>query len=198
MNSLTRRFFSNAIKSTNIKIPCTSNLLDTEKHAITNIVSSRPQISPSTINALQQMQKMYPYIYAKVYINNFPYTVTKGDIIVSGYLRDYNVGDLIRFDTVSEIGTRDATLKGNKFIDPNYYFITGVVLSQTFGKKIRCRIGYKRLLKTIKKKEAQPKITMIRIRESVSQLRIVHHDYHILSFCLSILKIPNFLNGIQL
>ena len=74
------------------------------------------------------MQKSYPSLYACVHVRNTKFYVVPGDLIHCYRLKKGEVGDIVQFDQVTEIGTRDHTLKGGRMINPKYFRVTGIII----------------------------------------------------------------------
>uniref|UniRef100_A0A060T4H4 Large ribosomal subunit protein bL21m n=1 Tax=Blastobotrys adeninivorans TaxID=409370 RepID=A0A060T4H4_BLAAD len=71
-------------------------------------------------------------LYAKIHIYDRNFLVTEGDTITLPVdLKGVKVGDVLNFDQVSEIGSRDYTLTGNNRISPKVFSIKGRVIEKT-------------------------------------------------------------------
>lgn len=74
-------------------------------------------------------------LYARIHIHNWNMLVTEGDIVkIPANMKDVKIGDTLIFDQVSEIGSRNHTLSGER-IDPSQFSIKGVVLEKTRVKR---------------------------------------------------------------
>lgn len=74
-------------------------------------------------------------LYARIHIHNWTMLVTEGDIIkIPANMKDVKIGDTLKFDQVSEIGSRNYTLSGER-IDPSQFSIKGVVLEKSRVKR---------------------------------------------------------------
>jgi ribosomal protein L21 len=67
-------------------------------------------------------------LFATVELKNRPYQVSKNDIIITPRMNDLKLGDVISFDRVREIGSKDWILRGNPFILPEYFSIKAVCI----------------------------------------------------------------------
>lgn len=72
------------------------------------------------------------HIFAKVHMHNNAYLVTKGDQMRLPYrFKGLKVGDVINFEHVSQIGSRDHVFQGDKYISQDHFNIEGVVTALT-------------------------------------------------------------------
>ena len=67
-------------------------------------------------------------LFATVELKNRPYQVSKNDIIIAPRMNDLKLGDVISFDRVREVCSKDWMLRGNPFILPDYYSIKAVCI----------------------------------------------------------------------
>lgn len=75
-------------------------------------------------------------LYATIHIHDRKFLVTEGDkIILPVKMRDVKIGDILNFDQVSVIGSRDYTLTGGPRIDRNVFSIKGTVIEKTREKR---------------------------------------------------------------
>jgi large subunit ribosomal protein L21 len=82
-------------------------------------------------------------------------------------LKDVNVGDVLTLDAITELGSRDYTLRGSPYVSTQLATVSATVVEHTMGKmekifKKKRRKGYQR---TIKHKQ-----TYTRLRISDIQL----------------------------
>lgn len=104
-------------------------------------------------------------LYATIHIHDRKFLVTEGDkITLPVKMRDVKIGDVLNFDQVSVIGSRDYTLTGGPRIDRKVFSIKGRVIEKTREKreveeKTKPR---RRHVRHIVKKNA---LTVIRISE---------------------------------
>lgn len=82
--------------------------------------------------------------YAIVEVKNRPYHIYPNNIIVTGRQSRLTPGDIIALDRVREIGCRDYILKGNPYIHPSYFRITGCVLSGIVSQDISTTLKRRR------------------------------------------------------
>jgi large subunit ribosomal protein L21 len=76
--------------------------------------------------------KNAPNIYMTVHFNKFPYLVSPNDTIhLPVKLPDAPVGSILKMTYVSRIGSRDYTLLGKPYIDPNIFTLKMRVLEHT-------------------------------------------------------------------
>lgn len=90
-------------------------------------------------------------LFAKVLIHNFAFTVVPADIIVTHRLKNHAVGDRVKFDNVTEIGSKDYHLKG---LPSSNHRVVGTIIEHSRGSKVRAKMRKqrkgRRALKTIK------------------------------------------------
>lgn len=114
--------------------------------------------------ALEKINSQYPHVYAKLLIHNFPFTVTRTDLLVTHRMRDVQVGDVIELDEVREVGSTDYKLRGTPLIPKGAVRVHAVVMEHTEGAKKRARMRRQRKgrrpMRTIK-----PLITTLRIQD---------------------------------
>ena len=88
-------------------------------------------VKPADITPLVEA----PELYARIHIHKRNLLVTEGDIIkLPVNMKDVKVGDTLVFDQVSELGSRNHTLSGDR-IDPSLFSIKGVVLEKSRVKR---------------------------------------------------------------
>ncbi|KAL2917223.1 hypothetical protein HK105_203288 [Polyrhizophydium stewartii] len=83
--------------------------------------------SKKTIEALDLLRSQTKF-HAIVEIKNRPYHVSKNDIIVTPYMKDLALGEVIELDRVREIGSPDYVLQGNPYVHPSYFQIRATVI----------------------------------------------------------------------
>lgn len=108
------------------------------------------QVSDETKKALKAIEEQKKY-YAVVEIVGSSYMVTEGDIVKVMRLRDVDVGDVLNMDRVRELGSKDYTIRGSKYVSPAFFDIKATVIEKPVGKdiitlKFRPKTGYKKRL----------------------------------------------------
>jgi large subunit ribosomal protein L21 len=103
-----------------------------------------------TMDQLQFLERKLKYTYAKdvtplreahalyatIHIHNRKFLVTEGDqISLPVRFKDVEVGNVLNFDQVSNIGSRDYTLTGKSRIDPHLFSVKGVVVEKSRVKR---------------------------------------------------------------
>jgi large subunit ribosomal protein L21 len=103
------------------------------------------QYALETIEAVNRLRDQIRY-YAIAEIVGRPYLITKNDLVVTNRLKDVSVGDVVRLNRVTELGSRDFTIKGQPLVSKDFFQITATVVEQPMGpfveeikKKRRCR-----------------------------------------------------------
>ncbi|KAJ2487309.1 hypothetical protein IWW37_005308 [Coemansia sp. RSA 2050] len=86
--------------------------------------------SVDLVNRLRDQQKYY----ATVVIKGRPFTVTQNDIIVMDRIQELELGDSLALNQVTELGSRDYTIKGQPFIDSSLFKIEATVIEHPDGK----------------------------------------------------------------
>lgn len=85
-----------------------------------------------TAEQLQPLKLANNHIFAKVHMHNNAYLVTKGDVMRLPYrFKGLKVGDVIDFEHVSQLGSRDYIFQGDKYISKDHFNIKGVVTALT-------------------------------------------------------------------
>ncbi|KAJ2899860.1 hypothetical protein GGI21_002333 [Coemansia aciculifera] len=82
------------------------------------------------VNRLRDQQKYY----ATVVIKGRPFTVTQNDIIVMDRIKELELGDSLALNQVTELGSRDYTIKGQPFIDSSLFKVEATVIEHPDGK----------------------------------------------------------------
>ncbi|KAJ2241411.1 hypothetical protein GGI13_007342, partial [Coemansia sp. RSA 455] len=86
--------------------------------------------SVDLVNRLRDQQKYY----ATVVIKGRPFTVTQNDIIVMDRIQELELGDSLALNQVTELGSRDYTIKGQPFIDSSLFKVEATVIEHPDGK----------------------------------------------------------------
>lgn len=134
-----------------------TTLIDPVQMLSRNIKYTKPQdITPL---------KEAPRLYATVHIHDRKFLVTEGDkIILPVKMREVKIGDILNFNQVSQIGSRDYTLKGGPRIDQDVFTIKGRVIEKTREK--REVVGQtKRRRRHVRHVVQKNSLTVIRISE---------------------------------
>ncbi|KAJ2160704.1 hypothetical protein GGF46_002062 [Coemansia sp. RSA 552] len=90
--------------------------------------------SPRTIDLVTRLRDQQKY-YATVLIKGRPFTVTQNDVVVMDRMKDLELGDILRLNQVTELGSRDYTIKGRPFVNPSLYRIEATVIEHPDGKR---------------------------------------------------------------
>ena len=67
-------------------------------------------------------------ISAILNIKNKPFKVYENELIYTNRNNSLKLGDVLEFNQVSEISSRDFILQGNPIISPEFYSIKGIVM----------------------------------------------------------------------
>ncbi|ORX69532.1 hypothetical protein DL89DRAFT_267727 [Linderina pennispora] len=119
--------------------------------------------STDLINRLRDQQKYY----ATVLIKGRPFTVTQNDVIIMDRIKELELGDALALNQVTEIGSRDYTIKGQPLVDPSLFKIQATVIEHPDGK----------LFKVVKKKQR------------TAHQRTTHHRNHHTMLRISMLDV---------
>lgn len=120
-------------------------------------------------DALQRLRSELPNAYAKIFIHNFPFTVTRHDLITTHRMKDVEVGQVLKLSQIRELGTPSFTVKGAPLLPDGAADVIATVMEHSRGaKKVtlphRQRKG-PRPVKTIKPLTTVLRIQDIRINE---------------------------------
>jgi large subunit ribosomal protein L21 len=121
------------------------------------------ELSKDDLKSIQLLRSEKRH-YAVVEVGNRPMLVTEHDSLIINRLKGVEMGDVLDLNKVREIGSKNFTLKGNPFVNPNLFKITATVLEHTKG-------GKHWIIKKKRRKRYQRKIghrqllTVLRIRE---------------------------------
>ncbi|KAJ2363537.1 hypothetical protein IW150_006711 [Coemansia sp. RSA 2607] len=86
--------------------------------------------SAELVGRLRDQQKYY----ATVVIKGRPFTVAQNDIVVMDRIKDLELGDTLSLTQVTELGSRDYTIKGQPHVDPSLFRIEATVIEHPDGK----------------------------------------------------------------
>lgn len=115
-----------------------------------NSVSLRNAVAQSKIADLTPLKfdsNGCSELYAVCKIHNIPYMVTKGDKLILPYkIKNHKVGDVLKLNKVTTIGSRNFTYNDDNGIPESAYELTATLAEitrepkyQVYKKKQRCR-----------------------------------------------------------
>ncbi|KAH3672262.1 hypothetical protein WICMUC_004357 [Wickerhamomyces mucosus] len=108
--------------------------------------------------------KLEDDLYAVIKVHSNPFLVTEGDKVILPYnLKHAQVGDVLNFNDVAVIGSRNYTFTDDS-IDPSLYTIKAVVLEKT-KLPMRIREITKRRQRKVRHAISKPHRTILRITE---------------------------------
>jgi len=120
--------------------------------------------APSLKKALGKIWEQRPHLYAKILIQDTPFTVVKSDLVITHRLKGTNVGDILTLNSVREVGSTDYKLAGTPILPTGTVTVQATVMEHSVGKKKRARMRKQRKghrpLRTIR-----PHITVLRIQD---------------------------------
>jgi large subunit ribosomal protein L21 len=123
--SIRRNFSSSLIVPLNVKAVKPQDPIKLLKRNI-------EYLEPKDITPLKEAHSLY----ATIHVHDRKFLVSEGDkIILPIRLKDLEIGDVLNFDQVSVIGSRDYTLTGSPRITPNVFRIKGRVTEITRAKR---------------------------------------------------------------
>ncbi|KAJ2765610.1 hypothetical protein IWQ57_004708 [Coemansia nantahalensis] len=120
--------------------------------------------SAQTADLVARLRDQQKY-YATVVIKGRPFTVTQNDIVVMDRIQELELGDALQLTQVTELGSRDYTIKGQPLVDPSLYRIEATVIEHPDGK----------LFTVTKKKQrtAHQKVTYHRNRHTMLRISLL-------------------------
>ncbi|KAJ2843930.1 hypothetical protein IWW36_005374 [Coemansia brasiliensis] len=127
--------------SSNLKLSTAARSLATtapkslQKEAAAPAARSNPvKWSATTVDLVNRLRDQQKY-YATVVIKGRPFTVTQNDVVVMDRIKDLELGDALALNQVTELGSRDYTIKGRPYVDPSLYRIEATVIEHPDGKQ---------------------------------------------------------------
>ena len=122
--------------------------------------------SMTIADAVGRINSQKTSVYAKLLINNTPFTVHRADLIITHRLKGTNVGDVLSLKVMREIGSKDYRLAGTPLLPRGIAEVRATVVEHTVGAKKRAKMRRQRKgrrpLKTIK-----PAVTVIRVQDII-------------------------------
>ncbi|PKY52116.1 hypothetical protein RhiirA4_469547 [Rhizophagus irregularis] len=91
-----------------------------------------PSFSTATKDYLNRLREQL-HFYAVVEIRSQKFLITKNDLVITHRLSDVDIGDEIKLNRVTEIGSKDYTIKGQPLVSEAFYSIKATVVEQPKG-----------------------------------------------------------------
>ncbi|CCX33001.1 ribosomal protein L21-like protein [Pyronema domesticum] len=133
-------------------------------------IATAPIETPAAVEAdpsisLLPLLRLQGAHYITVHINGFPFLVTKGDQITLPFrLKGVSAGQTLKLTHASVLGSRDYTLKGNPYINPEIFSCKATVIEET-AEPMRIKEKTKRRNRHVKKVRSKHSYTVVRIKE---------------------------------
>ncbi|KAI9024012.1 ribosomal protein L21-like protein, partial [Hyaloraphidium curvatum] len=89
--------------------------------------------SDKTAESLALLRQSSTPLYAIVEMKGRPYFVTAGDIMVSEHMKEVQLGDVLRFDRIREVGNKDYAVRGAPLVSPRFCNIRAVCIEHTWS-----------------------------------------------------------------
>ncbi|KAJ9058962.1 hypothetical protein DSO57_1007045 [Entomophthora muscae] len=111
-------------------------------------LQNAPKFSPTTCQLVDKVRQQLRY-FAVVQIKGRKYTVTENDTLILNRSDELKIGDALKLDRVSELGSADYSIIGSPFVSPEFYDIQATVIEHTRSPKFavikfKKRKGYRR------------------------------------------------------
>jgi len=108
-----------------------------------------------TVNSVSEALELIrsqPSHYVRATLAGRELILTPRDLVTVPRLKDVNVGDVLSLDAITELGSREYTLRGNPYIPTQLATVSATVVEHTMGKmeeifKKKRRKGYQRTIK---------------------------------------------------
>ena len=113
--------------------------------------------------ALTKLTQTGP-LYAKLLIHNFPFTVTKHDLIRTHRMRDLEVGQIVKLDQVREIGSAQGILKGAPLLPGGSVEVLATVMEHGKGAR-KVKMPHRQRKGPRPTKAIKPLTTVLRVQE---------------------------------
>jgi large subunit ribosomal protein L21 len=112
----------------------------------------RPTITANSVAEALELIRSQPSHYVRATLAGRELILTPRDLVTLPRLNDVNVGDVLTLDAVTELGSREYTIRGNPYIPTQLATVSATVVEHTMGKmeeifKKKRRKGYQRTIK---------------------------------------------------
>lgn len=115
-------------------------------------------------DALGRLKGQAPNLYAKLLIHNFPFTVTRNDLLTTHRMKDVQVGQVLRLDRIREIGSASYTLKGAPMLPEGSAEVLATVMEHGRGAR-KVQMPHKQRKGPRPTKAISPLTTVLRIQD---------------------------------
>ncbi len=114
--------------------------------------------------ALCRLKTEVPNLYAKLLIHNFPFTVTRNDLLTTHRMKDVKLGQVLRLDRIREVGSASYTLKGAPLLPEGVVEVLATVIEHGTGAK-HIKMPHKQRKGPRPTKAIIPLTTVLRIQD---------------------------------
>lgn len=113
--------------------------------------------------ALARVHAETPNLYAKVLIHNFPFTVTRNDLITMHRMGDVRVGQVLRLGRVREVGGPSCVLRGAPLLPEGTVEVLATVMEHGQGAR-RVSMPHRQRKGPRPTKAIKPAMTVLRVQ----------------------------------
>ena len=112
----------------------------------------RATITVNSVAEALELIRSQPSHYVRATLAGKELILTPRDLVTVPRLKDVHVGDVLTLDAITELGSREYTIRGNPYIPTRLATISATVVENTMGKmeeifKKKRRKGYQRTIK---------------------------------------------------
>ncbi|KAJ1547387.1 aconitate hydratase, partial [Nowakowskiella sp. JEL0078] len=98
----------------------------------TSSIKTQPKIEVDVVKPLNNFSRE-----TRNALDDRPYFVHVKDMVITKRITELNIGDVLLFDRVREIGSRDFILRGSPYIHPEIMSIRAVVIEHPISSDIQ-------------------------------------------------------------
>lgn len=122
-------------------------------------------IAVNTVSlALAKLKSQSPNMYAKILIHNFPFSVTRHDLITTHRIRDLQVGQIVTFGSIREIGSPSYILRGAPLLPEGSVQVVATVMEHGRGAR-KVSMPHRQRKGPRPTKAIKPATTVLRVQE---------------------------------
>jgi len=112
----------------------------------------RATITVNSVTDALELIRSQPSHYVRATLAGKELILTPRDLVTVPRLKDVDVGDVLTLDAITELGSREYTLRGNPYVPTQLASVSATVVEHTMGKmeeifKKKRRKGYQRTIK---------------------------------------------------
>jgi len=116
------------------------------------------------LEVASKLRSEAPNLYAKILIHNFPFTVTRNDLVTTHRMKDLHVGQVVRLDRIREIGSSSFTLKGAPLLPNGSAEVIATVMEHGIGAR-KVKLPHRQRKGPRPTKAISPHMTVLRIQD---------------------------------